>query len=144
MFSNSFQPGNKVSVFHQSTISVAVLDGDGKRVHPPQQPGDANRTQPRNHDLKNLFKSAATTAAACPGALVDFYENLLRKGMRLEMARLTLARKIAAMTLQVGKIRRTVRRRVSEATSRLSAQERSKRVSFSRALRWVLNARVRG
>jgi transposase len=56
-----------------------------------------------NHDLKNLFKSAATRATACPGVFRDFYENLLGKGMRGEMARLTLARKIAAVTLQVWK-----------------------------------------
>src|SRR5271166_5307644 len=56
-----------------------------------------------NHDLKNLFKSAATSAAARPGVLRDFYQNLLGKGMRPEMARLTLARKMAAITLHVWK-----------------------------------------
>ena len=56
-----------------------------------------------NHDLKNLFKSAATTASGSEGAFGAFYENLLKKGMRPEMARLTLARKIAAITLHVWK-----------------------------------------
>jgi transposase len=56
-----------------------------------------------NHELKNLFKSAATTASARPGPFRDFYENLLGKGMRPEMARLTLARKIAAITLHLWK-----------------------------------------
>jgi transposase len=56
-----------------------------------------------NHDLKNLFKSAATTASGSDGALGEFYKNLLKKGMRAEMARLTLARKIAAITLHVWK-----------------------------------------
>ena len=56
-----------------------------------------------NHDLKNLFKSAATTASGCTGRFRDFYENLLRKGMKPELARLTLARKIAAITLHVWK-----------------------------------------
>ena len=56
-----------------------------------------------NHDLKNLFKSAATTAAAQSGALREFYENLLKKGMKPELARLTLARKLAAITLHVWK-----------------------------------------
>src|SRR5271169_6385371 len=56
-----------------------------------------------NHDLKNLFKSAATTASGSEGAFGRFYENLLKKGMRAEMARLTLARKIAAITLHVWK-----------------------------------------
>lgn len=33
----------------------------------------------------------------------SFYENLLRKGMKPELARLTLARKIAAITLHIWK-----------------------------------------
>ncbi len=56
-----------------------------------------------NPDLKNIFKSAATTASARPGPFGEFYENLLGKGMRPEMARLTLARKIAAITLVLWK-----------------------------------------
>jgi transposase len=56
-----------------------------------------------NHDLKNLFKSAATSASGSNGPFRPFYENLLGKGMKAEMARLTLARKIAAITLHVWK-----------------------------------------
>ena len=56
-----------------------------------------------NHDLKNLFKSAATTASASHGSFRPFYENLLIKGIKPELARLTLARKIAAITLHVWK-----------------------------------------
>src|SRR5207244_1984709 len=56
-----------------------------------------------NHDLKNLFKSAATTASALHGPFHEFYEGLLAKGMQPAMARLTLARKIAAITLSVWK-----------------------------------------
>jgi transposase len=52
-----------------------------------------------NHDLKNVFKGAATAASVRPGPFREFYENLLGKGMRPEMARLTLARKIAAISL---------------------------------------------
>ena len=47
-----------------------------------------------NHDLKNLFKSAATAASGSPGTFRPFYENLLGKGMKPELARLTLARKM--------------------------------------------------
>ena len=50
-----------------------------------------------NHELKNIFKGAATTASARPGPFHDFYAALLAKGMRPSMARLTLARKIAAI-----------------------------------------------
>jgi transposase len=56
-----------------------------------------------NHDLKNLFKSAATTASARPGPFRDFYAALLAKGMKPTLARLTLARKIAAITLIIWK-----------------------------------------
>jgi transposase len=56
-----------------------------------------------NHDLKNLFKGAAIIASTKPGPFQEFYAALLAKGMRAEMARLTLARKIAAITLVVWK-----------------------------------------
>ena len=48
-------------------------------------------------------KSAATTASGSNGPFRPFYENLLGKGMKPELARLTLARKIAAITLHVWK-----------------------------------------
>jgi transposase len=56
-----------------------------------------------NHDLKNLFKGAAIIASTKPGPLQEFYAALLAKGMRAEMARLTLARKIATIVLVVWK-----------------------------------------
>src|SRR6476660_6238250 len=56
-----------------------------------------------NHDLKGLFKAAATMASVRPGPFQDFYENSLDKGIKPTMARLTLARKIAAITLTLWK-----------------------------------------
>jgi len=56
-----------------------------------------------NHDLKNLLKGAAISAIERPGPLQDFYAALVEKGMRTSMARLTLARKIAAITLTMWK-----------------------------------------
>ena len=56
-----------------------------------------------NHDLKNLFKGAAVVASLKPGPFAEFYAALLGKGMRPEMARLTLARKIATIVLIVWK-----------------------------------------
>src|SRR5215467_3793940 len=56
-----------------------------------------------NHDLKEIFKGAATRVSGSRGVLHDFYENLLLKGKKPTMARLTLARKIAAITLIVWK-----------------------------------------
>ena len=56
-----------------------------------------------NHDLKGLFKAAAITASARPGPLQDLYQASLDKGIKPTMARLTLARKIAAITLTLWK-----------------------------------------
>jgi transposase len=56
-----------------------------------------------NHDLKNLFKGAAVVASSKPGPFQEFYAGLVAKGMRPEMARLTLARKIATIVLIVWK-----------------------------------------
>ena len=59
--------------------------------------------QNHNHDLKNLFKSASAVAAAKAGPFQKFYDAQIGKGVKPEMARLTLARKIAAITLIVWK-----------------------------------------
>ena len=56
-----------------------------------------------NHDLKGLFKGVATMASERPGPLQNFYQALLAKGMKPTMARLTLARKVAAITLTLWK-----------------------------------------
>ena len=56
-----------------------------------------------NHDLKNLFKGAAAVASSKPDPFQEFYTTLVAKGMRPEMARLTLARKIATIVLIVWK-----------------------------------------
>ncbi len=52
-----------------------------------------------NHDLKNIFKGAATRAATTAGPFQKFYEARLASGMKPPMAGFTLARKIAATTL---------------------------------------------
>ena len=77
------------------------VQGQLQRSRKPQQLRGLNANH--NHDLKNIFKGAALRASTCDGPLRDFYQNLLAKGMRPTMARLTLARKIAASTLMVWK-----------------------------------------
>jgi hypothetical protein len=52
-----------------------------------------------NHDLKGLFKAAADLASVQPGRIQDFYQKSLAKGIKPTPVRLTLARKIAAITL---------------------------------------------
>ena len=58
-----------------------------------------------NHNpvLKDVFKGAATGAVARPGPLQDLYRKMVDRGMRTEMARVTLARKLAALTLRLWK-----------------------------------------
>jgi hypothetical protein len=56
-----------------------------------------------NHDLKGLFKGAATRASVKPGPFHEFYQRSLAKGIKPTMVRLTLARKIAAITLTLWK-----------------------------------------
>jgi hypothetical protein len=56
-----------------------------------------------NHDLKNIFKGAATRAASTAGPFQYFYEACVAGGMKPHLARLTLARKIASITLLVWK-----------------------------------------
>jgi transposase len=56
-----------------------------------------------NKDLKNLFKSTAVSASTRPGPLRDFYVARVENGMRPTMARLALARKIAAISLTIWK-----------------------------------------
>jgi len=76
---------------------------DGKLQRSKKQISIRGLNRNHNHDLKNLFKSAATVAAAKPGPFQKFYDALVNKGIKPEMARLTLARKIASITLTIWK-----------------------------------------
>jgi hypothetical protein len=81
---------------------------DHRRVNGQLQPAKKQvlvrgLNQNCNHDLKNLFKGAAVVASSKPGPFEGFYAALVARGMRPEMARLTLARKIATIVLIVWK-----------------------------------------
>jgi transposase len=78
-----------------------LVSGQVQRSKKPQQVRGRNRKH--NHEMKEIFKSAATRASCGRGSFHDFYTGLLTKGMKPEMARLTLARKIAAITLTLWK-----------------------------------------
>jgi transposase len=75
----------------------------GQLQHSKKLPALRGLNSNHNHDLKNVFKSAATHVSTSPDALGDFYRSLLAKGMKPAMARLTLARKMAAIVLTVWK-----------------------------------------
>ncbi len=84
-----------------SSAEQRFVQGELQRAKKPASIRGLNRNH--NHALKNIFKSAATVAAAKAGPFKEFYDALVAKGMRPEMARLTLARKMAAITLLVWK-----------------------------------------
>ena len=65
----------------------------------------ATRGLNRNYNriLKNVFKGAAAAALIRPNPLKDFYEACVARGTRPELAKVTLARKIAAVTLRLWK-----------------------------------------
>lgn len=79
----------------------SFVEGQLKRAR--RAPGIRGLNLNHNHDLKDIFKGAATRAAGTPGPFQEFYTALIAKGMKPAMARLTLARKIAAITLLVWK-----------------------------------------
>jgi transposase len=85
----------------RSSADHQVFNGQLQRKKKPVEVRGLNENC--NHDLKNLFKGAAVLASAKPGPFEEFYAALLAKGMRPEMARLTLARKIATIVLIVWK-----------------------------------------
>jgi hypothetical protein len=76
---------------------------EGRLQYTKRAPALRGLNANHNHDLKNIFKSAATQTSASGDPLGDFYQNLLARGMRPAMARLTLARKIAAIALKLWK-----------------------------------------
>jgi transposase len=83
------------------SAQYCVVEGQLQRSKRPVTLRGLNKNH--NHDLKDIFKGAAMRASTAAGPLHDFYEALLAKGRKPTMAQLTLARKIAAITLIVWK-----------------------------------------
>ena len=76
---------------------------NGRVVRRRRRPSTRGLNRNHNRVLKNVFKGAAQAAIGRPGALQDLYRAMVARGMREELARVTLARKIAAVTLHVWK-----------------------------------------
>src|SRR5437764_9774609 len=85
----------------RDSAQYRFVRGQLQRAKKPQQIRGLNRNH--NHEMKEIFKGAATRASCGVSPLRDFYVALLDKGMKAEMARLTLARKIAAIALTLWK-----------------------------------------
>lgn len=76
---------------------------DGRPVRRRRRPLTRGLNRNHNHVLKHVFKSAATAAAARDPDLGAWYAARVAGGMAPEMARLTLARKLGALTLHLWK-----------------------------------------
>jgi transposase len=90
-----------LAVVKHDSAQYLYVDGQLQRVKKPQQVRGLNRNH--NHAMKEILKSTAESASRRAGPFHDFYEGLLAKGMEPELARLTLARKIAATILTLWK-----------------------------------------
>jgi transposase len=87
----------------QTRASGEYRSTGGELQHSKRSPALRGLNVNHNHDLKNVFKSAATHVSISTDPLGDFYRSLLDKGMKPTMARLTLARKIASIVLSIWK-----------------------------------------
>lgn len=75
----------------------------GRAVRRRRKPLTRGLNRNHNRILKGVFKGAAAASTGRPGAFQDLYRGMVARGMREEMARLTLARKFAALTLRLWK-----------------------------------------
>lgn len=86
-----------------TTTSAEYVMREGLPVRRSRAP--ITRGLNRNHNavLKEIFKGAALAATVRPGPLQDLYLAMTERGMRPELARVTLARKLAALSLRLWK-----------------------------------------
>jgi transposase len=75
----------------------------GRPVRRRRGPMTRGLNQNYNRILKDVFKGAATAATTQPGPLQEWYAGLVARGLAPELARVTLARKLAALTLRLWK-----------------------------------------
>jgi transposase len=90
-----------LAVVTRSSADQEFADGGLRR----RKRAPLTRGLNRNHHplLKSVFKGAANAAAAQEGPFKEFYETCVGRGVREEMAKLTLARKIVAIVLRLWK-----------------------------------------
>ena len=90
-----------LAVVTRSSADQDVKDGQLRR----SRKAPLTRGLNRNHNpiLKAVFKGAANAATVRPGPFRDYYEASLARGVKDDLAKVTLARKIAAVTLRLWK-----------------------------------------
>ena len=95
-----FWPYCGLTVRTASSADYEIVNGKVRRR--AKRPATRGLNHNYNRDLKNVFKGAALLGTAT-APFKQYYDRLIAKGMKPELARLTLARKIAAITLAVWK-----------------------------------------
>ncbi len=90
-----------LSLVTRSSADYRVVEGQLARSRKPVLILGLNANH--NHELKAVFKDAAASTLAHPGPFQQFYARRVAEGMKPELARLTLARKIAAISLTLWK-----------------------------------------
>jgi hypothetical protein len=90
-----------LAVVTRTTAEFALVAG--RPVRRRRAPLTRGLNPNHHHVLKDVFKGAATAATVRPGPLREWYQGLLARGMRDELARVTLTRKLAALTLRLWK-----------------------------------------
>jgi transposase len=90
-----------LAVVTRSSADQEIVEGKLRR----RKRAPLTRGLNHNHNrvLKNVFKGAANAAAAKAGPLKDVYDRCVAGGVREEMAKLTLARKLASIVLRLWK-----------------------------------------
>lgn len=95
-----FWPYCGLAVRTASSADFEIVNGKVRRTAKRAATRGLNHNY--NRELKKVFKGAALLATVTE-PFKQYYEGLTASGMKPEMARLTLARKIAAITLAVWK-----------------------------------------
>ncbi len=90
-----------LAVVTQSSADQEFVGGKVRRRHKAPLTRGLNRNH--NPILKAVFKGAANAATAKAGPFRDFYELTRARGVREELAKVTLARKIVSVTLRLWK-----------------------------------------
>lgn len=90
-----------LAVVTHSSADYEIVQGQARR----RRRAPLTRGLNRNHNriLKDVFKGAATGAATRTGPLQEYYRQMVSRGTAEELARVTLARKLAAVTLRLWK-----------------------------------------
>lgn len=92
-----FWPYCGLAVVTRTSSDYEWVNGRTRRKRKPIQTRGLN--QNHNRTMKAVFKGAAASAVQQHAEVKQYYERLCAKGMRPEMALLTVARKLAAIVL---------------------------------------------